>query len=90
MATLTVEIPDSLKEQLDREVASGRFKDRNTLVQMLLEAAMRSQWKHYADSKIDEALDEVDRGEVVPLQKGDCAKMGREYLKEKRGREANT
>ena len=88
MATLTVEIPDALKERLDREVASGRFKDRNTLVQMLLEAGIRSQWKDDAEHKIDEALDEVERGEVVPYQKGDCAKMGREYLHEKRTRKA--
>lgn len=88
MATLTVEIPDALKDRLDREVASGRFKDSSTLVQLLLETAMRSQWKEDAEQKIDEALDEIERGEVVPLQKGDCAKMGREYLNEKRAREA--
>ena len=77
MATLTVEIPDALKERLDREVASGRFKDSNTLVQLLLETAIRGQWKEEAEQKIDEALDEIDRGDVAPLQKGDCARMGR-------------
>lgn len=90
MATLTVEIPDALKDRLDREVASGRFKDRNTLVQWLLEAGIRSQWKEEAEQKIDEALDEVERGDVVTWQKGDCATMGREYLKEKHAREAKS
>jgi Arc/MetJ-type ribon-helix-helix transcriptional regulator len=85
MATLTVEIPDALKDRLDREVASGRFKDSSTLVQSLLEIAMRSQWKEETEQKIDEALDEIERGEVIPLQKGDCGRMGREYLKEKQG-----
>jgi predicted transcriptional regulator len=88
MATLTIEISDSLKERLDREIASGRFTDRNALVQMLLEAGIRSQWREDAEQKIDEALDEVERGEVVPWQMGDCAKMGRDYLKEKRPRQA--
>ena len=88
MATLTVEIPDALKERLDREVSSGRVKDSSTLVQLLLEAAMRRQSREETEQKIDEALDEIERGEVVPWQKGDCARMGREYLKEKRAREA--
>jgi Arc/MetJ-type ribon-helix-helix transcriptional regulator len=90
MATLTVEIPDALKERLDREVASGRFKDRNALVQMLLEAAMHMRWKEDAEQKIDEALDEVERGQSVAWRKGDSARMGREYLQEKRAREANS
>ena len=88
MATLTVEIPDSLKERLDREVASGRYKDRSALVQALLESAMSDQWQKEAETKIDEALDEVDRGETARLEKGDCGRMGREYLKEKRSRQA--
>jgi predicted transcriptional regulator len=87
MATLTVEIPDSLKDRLDREVAAGRAKDRNALVQFLLEAAMDVQWKDDVEKKIDEALDEIDRGDVVVHKKGDCGKMGREYLKEKRARQ---
>jgi hypothetical protein len=45
---------------------------------------MPDKWKSDAEQKIDEALDEVERGEVVHWQFGDCAKMGREYLSEKR------
>jgi Arc/MetJ-type ribon-helix-helix transcriptional regulator len=90
MATLTVEIPDTLKDRLDREVASGRFKDSSALVQVLLEAAMRMQWKEDAEQKIDQALDEVERGETAPWKKGDSARMGREYLQEKRAREAKS
>ncbi|GEM_PF-4445421 len=88
MATMTVEITDDLKKRLDREVASGRFKDTNVLVQRLLEAAIRLQWQDDVENKIDEALDEVERGEVVPWNKGDCSRMGREYLQEKQAREA--
>ncbi len=90
MATLTVEITDDLNARLDREFASGRFKDRNALVQLLLEAAIRMKWKEDAERKIDEALDEYERGEFTPWQMGDCEKMGREYLKEKRAREAKS
>ncbi len=88
MATLTVQIPDALKDRLDREVASGRFKDRSALVQMLLETAMRSQWQQDAEQKIDAALSEVERGDVVPWTKGDAAKLGCDYLQERRLRQA--
>jgi Arc/MetJ-type ribon-helix-helix transcriptional regulator len=64
MATLTVQIPDALMERLDREVASGRYKDSSVLVQQLLESAMRLRWQEQADQKIEEALDDVERGDV--------------------------
>ena len=48
------------------------------------------QWKEDAEQKIDEALDEHERGEFTPWQKGDCEKRGREYLQEKHAREAKT
>jgi Arc/MetJ-type ribon-helix-helix transcriptional regulator len=70
MATLTVEIPDALKERLDREVASGRFKDSSALVRMLLETAIRMHWKEDTEKKIDEAFDEVERGEISPWKIG--------------------
>ena len=90
MATMTVEITNDLKERLDREMASGRFKDANVMVQSLLEAGIHLKWKEEVANKIDEALDEVARGDVVPWKKGDCAKMGREYLQEKQAREARS
>jgi Arc/MetJ-type ribon-helix-helix transcriptional regulator len=90
MATVTIEITDDSKEFMDREIAAGRFKDTSTLVQMALDQHMRTQWKEDCEKKIDEALDEYERGEFTPWQKGDCAKMGREYLKEKRAREAQS
>jgi predicted transcriptional regulator len=88
MATLMAEITDDLQKNLDREFASGRFKDRNALVQVLLEAAIRMKWKEDLEDKIDEGLAEIERGDFVPHKKGDCGKMGREYLQEKREREA--
>jgi Arc/MetJ-type ribon-helix-helix transcriptional regulator len=90
MATVTIEITEASKEFMDREIASGRFKDTSALVQLALEQLMRTQWKEDAERKIDEALDEYERGEFTPWQKGDCGKMGREYLKEKRAREAKS
>lgn len=49
---------------------------------------MDAQWKAEVEEKIDESLAEIDRGDFVVHKKGDCGRMGREYLKEKRAREA--
>ena len=83
MATITIDLPDVMKEFLDRQVHSGRFKDSSTFVQMLIAEAVRNQWREEADQKLREALAEHERGECVPLQKGDCEKMVGEYLKRK-------
>ena len=88
MATVTIDISDASKEFVDREIASGRFKDTNALMQTALDQLMRTQWKENVDRKIDEALDEYERGDFTPWQDGDFEKMGREYLKQKRAREA--
>jgi len=90
MATLTVQITDSLNERLERELAAGRAKDRDALVQLLLEAAIDAQWKEDVENKIDEALEEIARGDVTVHKKGDCGRLGREYLKEKSARESKT
>jgi predicted transcriptional regulator len=83
MATLTVEIPDSLYDRLDREVAAGRAKDRDALVQILLESAMNAEWKREVESKIDEAITEIEQGDFVTHNQGDCGRMARDYLKQK-------
>ena len=35
------------------------------------------------EQRLDEALDEFERGDFVVHKKGDCVRMGRDYLKEK-------
>ena len=90
MATVTIEISDFAKEFVDREVASGHFKDASAAFQSALDQLMRTKWKDDADLKIDQALDEHDRGEITPWKFGDCERKGREYLMERRAREARS
>jgi len=87
MATITVEITEVSKDFMEREIASGRFKDANALMQAALEQLMRTQWKEDAEKRLGEALDEYERGEFTSWQRGECVKMGREYLKEIHARE---
>lgn len=60
-----------------------------THVEILVQSA-GTQWKEDADQKIDEALAEIERGEVAAWKSGDAARLGREYLQEKRAREAKS
>ena len=83
MASITVDIPDVMKEFLDRQVQTGRYKSNSTFVQILIAEAVRNQWREEADEKLRESLQEYERGEGVPWRKGDCEKMVREYLKQK-------
>ena len=52
------------------------------------EHLIRIQWKRDAEKKLEKAVDEYERGEFTPWQKGDCEKRGREYLKAKKVQEA--
>jgi Arc/MetJ-type ribon-helix-helix transcriptional regulator len=90
MTTLTIEISDTCKEFLDREVASGRFKDTSALVQVALDRMMRYRLTADAEMKIEEALDEYERGEFTVWQKGDFEKRGLQHLHEKHSREAKS
>jgi Arc/MetJ-type ribon-helix-helix transcriptional regulator len=83
MATLTVQIGESLKERLDREVESGRAKSHDDLVQLLLESAIDAKWKDEVDLKIIEALDDIERGDVVVHKRGDVGRLGPQYLHQK-------
>ncbi len=82
MTSITIDVPDVMKDFLDRQVSSGRCKDSSTFVQMLIAEAVRDQWRNEADQKLRESLAEYDRGECVPWEKGDCEKMVREYLQQ--------
>ena len=43
MATLTINVPDTMKEFVDREISSGRFKDASMFMQILIAEAIENQ-----------------------------------------------
>ncbi len=89
MATLTIKIPDPLKEFVDHAVLAGRYPDSSAYVQTLIVDDLRAQWRREADQKLREALEEYERGECVPWKKGACEKMVRAYLKQMGARKVN-
>jgi hypothetical protein len=42
-----------------------------------------AEQREKVEQKLEEAIDEIERGECTPWKRGDCARMGREYLEEK-------
>ena len=75
MTTLTIEITEDIKEFVDRRVASGSFKDSNSVVLALFHAALLAERRNEIDQKLLEAMDEIDRGECTPWQPGDARKL---------------
>jgi Arc/MetJ-type ribon-helix-helix transcriptional regulator len=81
MASLTIDLPDTVKDFVDQPARSRRFKDTSAFVQMLIAEAVRKQWREEVDKKLRESLAEYERGEGVLWKQGDCERMVREYLK---------
>jgi Arc/MetJ-type ribon-helix-helix transcriptional regulator len=84
MPTISVNIPDPMKDFVDREVGSGRFRDASAFVQLLIAEAMESQEVLFSDAdreRIDqlllESLDSFDRGEYAPVSPGEFEELAR-------------
>jgi antitoxin ParD1/3/4 len=95
MATLNVTIPDALKEFVDREVASGRFKDASAYVRLLIAEAMESRDIEFSDEekeRIDqmllESLDSFERGEHAPVRPDEFEEVARRMVEQKKGKQA--
>jgi metal-responsive CopG/Arc/MetJ family transcriptional regulator len=103
MATLTIEISDTMLAFIDREIAARDYKDRSAFIAKLIVLEMydrdhepdcyivegkiifaNEEQRERMEQKLEEALDEIERGDVVPLKKGDCARMAHEFFEEKR------
>lgn len=89
MATLTIEITDGLKTYIERQVASGAFKDSSAVVQALFDVAVLAERRDEIDQKLLEAEDEFERGECAPWRPGDTHQLLRDLLHQ-RGLDAKT
>lgn len=92
MATLQINIPDPMKEFVDREIGSGRFKDASTYVQLLIAEAMESHWSNLSDAekqRIDQLLLEsvasFERGECAPVLPGEFEELAKRMVESSQG-----
>lgn len=83
MATMTIEITDSMKEYVDRKVASGGFNSSSDVMQRLLNLAMRAEVREQVEKDLLEAIDDIDRGDCAPWQPGEHRKLLQELLRQR-------
>ncbi len=97
MATLNINIPDPMKEFVDREIGSGRFKDASTFVQLLIleamdtqeEAGFSEEEKEQIDQLLLESMDSFDRGEAVPVRPGEFEELAKRMVEQHQGKQAS-
>ena len=96
MATLNINVPEPMKEFVDREISSGRFKDASMFVQLLIAEAMESQEAGFSDEekeRIDqlliESLASYARGEAVPVRPGEFEELAKRMVEQHQGKQAS-
>jgi Arc/MetJ-type ribon-helix-helix transcriptional regulator len=86
VATINVNLPDSLKEFVDRKVGSGSFKDASAYLQILIAEAMEAQegfteeQRERIDQMLLESMDSLERGEYAPLRPGEFEDLAKQLV----------
>ncbi len=95
MATLNINIPEPMKEFVDREINSGRFKDASTFMQLLIADALENQETGFSEAereRIDqmllESMKSFERGEAVPVEPGEFEKLAKRMVEQHQGTRA--
>ena len=80
MAKLTIELPDSMKDFAEAQVAAGHYESVSALVQALL---ARAQSRVDVEDKLEEGLKDFENGNFSVWNKGDFKKLGEELLRQR-------
>ena len=96
MVTLHVNLPEPMKEFVEREVGSGRFRDASAYVQLLIAEAMEISAggfseveKERIDKLLLDSLDSFDRGEHVPVRPNEFADLAKCMVDRHQGERAS-
>ena len=92
MATFNITIPEPMKEFVDREINSGRFKDASMFVQLLIAETMATQEAGFSEEEKDridllllESMASYDRGEAVPVRPGEFEELAKRMVEQHQG-----
>jgi Arc/MetJ-type ribon-helix-helix transcriptional regulator len=66
METITIEIPDRLKNFVDRKIQSGSFKNSSDVVQALVDVAICAETRVEIDKKLLHSINQIEGGECAP------------------------
>jgi Arc/MetJ-type ribon-helix-helix transcriptional regulator len=80
MAKLTIELPDSMRDFVEAEVAAGHYESASALIQALLE---RAQWRVNFEEKLEEGLRDFENGNCSVWKKGDAKRMWEELRRQR-------
>ena len=97
MATLNVNLPDPMKNFVDREVSSGRFRDASTYVQLLIAEATEAKETEFSEREkvrinqmLLESLDTFERdGGQAPVPAGKFAELAQVLIEKHIGKQAS-
>src|SRR4051812_8303204 len=87
MPIVNVNLPDPMKDFVEQEIRSGRFKDASAFVQLLIaeemearETSFSEEEKNRIEQLLHEALDSCDRGEATAIRPGEFEDMARRLV----------
>jgi Arc/MetJ-type ribon-helix-helix transcriptional regulator len=85
METMTIEITDDMKRYLDRQIASGGFKDGSAVVRALFSVVLLADRREEIDQKLLDADAHADRGDCVAWQPGSTHELLRQITRDREG-----
>lgn len=72
MTKVTFELPETMKSQVDERVTEGEFPNTSAYLQTLI---ARDLQRAEIDRKLQEGLDDYERGDFSVWKKGDTQKL---------------
>ena len=96
MATLNIDLPDSMNEFVNSKVGPGRLRDASAFLQILIAEAMEAQADDFTEAqreRIDQMLLEstnsFERGEYAPLRPGELEEVVKRVIEQHQGKQAS-
>ena len=81
MTSMTIELPNAIKEFVERKANAGNFPTPAEYVQALVANAFRAEERALIDQQLLEALDEYERGESSEWTQDEFQKIREDYLR---------
>ncbi len=66
MASITITLPEHIKNHIERQIAEGRFDDESSAIVAAVEQSMESSYRWEEDEALLEAIAEYERDGGTP------------------------
>ena len=82
MTTMTFQLPEGMKREIEQRVAAGRFSDADAYLQALIADDLR---RAQINQMLREAEDEYEQGDYAEWRPGDSRRLLDEMLRQRQG-----